>query len=502
MMDESKAIAEHLLQSSPDAVIVVDDRGRIRFANETVRELLGHDPDALLGRPLDDLIPERLRERHGQHTAGFLRVPRKREMGAQAAELIALRADGTELAADIRLTPLRIDGKLYVAAAIRDNSERRQTSEKLAAARDAAERANRAKSRFLAMASHDLRQPMQTLRLLNAAMLKMGSPRGVQELVQHQGHAIERMTQLLNALLDISRLESGAIAPLLTDVRLTDVFAELRAEFEPVAEAKGIRLRIDAPALVVSTDRVLFCQIFQNLLGNALKYTERGSVSLSGAFEEDALAITVADTGVGIPADKLERIFDEYFQVDARGVQRTGVGLGLAIVKEIAPLLGLAVRIASEVGAGTQARVCVPGSLVLTPAPGALRKPRVILVDDNDGVRMATEMFLKIQGHETVSARSVSEAEQLMGSVRVGDVVIADYHLDGPCTGLDLLVRLRERIDEEVPGIILSGDLATVVRSIKAPIPRCRFLGKPVDTGALIEAIHELSVPAAESARA
>ncbi|HNS28580.1 MAG TPA: HAMP domain-containing sensor histidine kinase [Steroidobacteraceae bacterium] len=121
------------------------------------------------------------------------------------------------------------------------------------------------------------------------------------------------MTELLNALLDISRLESGAITPLQTDVRLKDVFAELRDEFEPMAEEKGIRLRIDGPAPVVSTDRILFSQIFQNLLGNAFKYTERGSVSLSAAFEEDAFVITVADTGVGIPADKLGQIFDEYF---------------------------------------------------------------------------------------------------------------------------------------------------------------------------------------------
>ncbi|HNR23387.1 MAG TPA: ATP-binding protein [Steroidobacteraceae bacterium] len=322
------------------------------------------------------------------------------------------------------------------------------------------------------------------------------------------------MTELLNALLDISRLESGAITPLQTDVRLKDVFAELRDEFEPMAEEKGIRLRIDGPAPVVSTDRILFSQIFQNLLGNAFKYTERGSVSLSAAFEEDAFVITVADTGVGIPADKLGQIFDEYFQVDGRGAQRAGVGLGLAIVKEIAHLLGFSVRISSEVGAGTQVRVYVPGSLVLTPTPvhepgvepakvtGALRKPRVILVEDNDGVRMATELFLKVQGHETVSARSVSEAEQLTASMRAGDVVIADYHLEGSCNGLELLARLRERVGEEVPGVILSGDLPAVIRSISAPVPRCRFLGKPVDTGALIEAIHELSAPPDDPDRA
>jgi two-component system, sensor histidine kinase len=503
-MDELTAITEHLLRFSPDALIVVDDQGRIRFCNETVREVLGYEPGLLLGQPLEMLVPQRFRGRHGQHTAGYMRCPANREMGARIKDLFALRADGTEFSAGIRLSPFRIGGNLFVVAAVRDMTEHREINDELVAAREEADRANRAKTRFLATASHDLRQPMQTVRLLNAAMLRLVPETDIRELLQQQSQAIESMAQLLNALLDISRLESGAIEPLVVDVPLEDVFAELRSEFESVARTRGVFLRIDASPLVASTDRILFYQLLQNLLGNALKYTDRGSVHLSCTLDEEALTIAVEDTGIGIPADKLERIFDEYYQIDTHGTKRMGVGLGLAIVREAARLLGFAVRISSIVGQGTQVYVGVPRHLIVAPAsvcdvampqepPDASRKSRLILVEDNDGVRLATETFLKIEGHETVSARSISDAERVFATTRQDDIIIADYHLDGKNTGFDLLLRLRERLGYEVPGIILSGDLPTVLRSIKAPVPNCRFLSKPVDTDALLEAIGQLT---------
>src|SRR5262249_22032479 len=196
-MDELSEITRHLLRFAPDALVVVDDRGQIRYANETVTQLFGYSPQALIGRSIDVLVPERLRARHGQHVAGYLDVPTSREMGARIADLFALRADGTEFAAGIRLSPFRIADKLFVAAAIRDTTERRRISEELVAAREEADRANRAKSRFLATASHDLRQPIQAIRLLNAAMLKVVPQPEIRELLQQQGQAIENMTRLL-----------------------------------------------------------------------------------------------------------------------------------------------------------------------------------------------------------------------------------------------------------------------------------------------------------------
>jgi len=504
-MDELREITEHLLRFSPDALIVVDDRGSIRFANDTVRDVLGYDPAALIGSSVDTLIPQRLRANHGKHTAGFMRNPNNREMGARIADLFALRADGSEFSAGIRLAPFHIGAKLFVAAAIRDTTERRVVNEELVTARKEADRANRAKSRFLATASHDLRQPMQAIRLLNAAMMKIVPEAEVRELLQQQGQAIETMTRLLNALLDISRLESGAIEPITGEVRIAEVFEELRTEFAAVAKARDIELQVRPSAAVIATDRTLFNQLLQNLLGNALKYTDQGWVRVSCVEEGDALVVRVEDSGIGIPADKLERIFDEYYQVDTHGTKRMGVGLGLAIVREVARLLGFSVKILSSVGKGTTVTLRIPGryrmasSQVITvisaaPTPGApARKARLFLVEDNDGVRLATQLFLKLEGHETLSAPTLAEGEILLQRLQPGDIVIADYHLDEKNTGLDMLLRLRERVGYDVPGIILSGDLPSVLRTIKTPVSACRFLGKPVDTVALVEAIAELS---------
>lgn len=504
-MDELREITEHLLRFSPDALIVVDDSARIRFANETVRALFGHAPEALIGQPIDSLIPARLRGHHGKHISGYMGQPNNREMGARIADLFALHADGSEFPAGIRLAPFRIGGKLFVAAAIRDTSESRIVKDELVAAQQEADRANRAKSRFLATASHDLRQPMQTIRLLNSAMMKIVPEPDVRELLQQQGQAIESMTRLLNALLDISRLESGAIEPVSVAVAIADVFEELRSEFSSVARARGVDLRIDPSKIVLSTDRILFYQLLQNLLGNALKYTDRGWVRITCAEDAGSVRVSVEDSGIGIPADKLERIFDEYYQVDTHGTKRMGVGLGLAIVKEVARLLGFSVRIHSKVGEGTQAILRIPAAYRVAAVAAQLqpeseqraartnRKARLILVEDNDGVRLATELFLKLEGHETLSAPTLADAEILLEQLRPDDVVIADYHLDGKNTGLDMLLRLRERRGYDVPGVVLSGDLPSVLRSIKTPVPACRFLSKPVDTEALVEAIAELS---------
>lgn len=504
-MDELQEITQHLLRFSPDAMIVVDARGTICFANETVSELFGHAPAALIGQSMEMLIPARLRARHGGHTAAFMQAPRKREMGAKIADLFALRADGSEFSAGIRLAPFEMQGKKFIAAAIRDTTERRQINAALLAAHDEAERANRAKSRFLATASHDLRQPLQAIRLLNAATLKVVSQPDARELLRRQEQAIESMTRLLNALLEISRLESGSIEPQHCPVPLTEVFDELRTEFDAVARARGLRLQLDPVDIVLSTDRTLFYQLLQNLVGNAVKYTDQGSVSIGcDVSDAESLTISVNDTGVGIPADKLERIFDEYYQVDTHGAKRMGVGLGLAIVKEVTRLLGFSIKVASRVGEGTQVRVSIPRRLLIAAAtpnhaePMAVenpaRKARIILVEDNEGVRVATELFLQLEGYETLSAASVAEATRLFERMMPSDVIIADYHLDTRNTGLDVLQAARKHLGCEIPGIILSGDLPSVLRALKAPVPNCRFLGKPVSTESLLEAISELSV--------
>src|SRR6202795_486214 len=261
-MDQIASIAQQLLEFSPDALIVVDSRGLIRFANATTRALFGYSRDQLIGQPIEMLVPERFQLRHGAHMSGFMRDPTNREMGARIIDLFARRADGSEFPAGIRLAPFRDGDQNFVAAAIRDMTERRSISDALVAAREEADRANRAKSRFLATASHDLRQPLQAVRLINASMQKLTQhDPGLRDLVSHQEMAIGSATRLLNALLDISRLESGAVDPQLSPVSLSAAFEDLVREFEPVAAAKNLHLGFTDTQVVMSTDRTLFTQL-------------------------------------------------------------------------------------------------------------------------------------------------------------------------------------------------------------------------------------------------
>jgi PAS domain S-box-containing protein len=503
-MDQFAPIAQHLLEFSPDALIVVDSRALIRFANATTCALFGYTKDQLIGQPIEMLVPERFQLRHGAHMSGFMRDPTNREMGARIADLFARRADGTEFPAGIRLGPFMDGGQTFVAAAIRDMTERRAINDALIAAREEADRANNAKTRFLATASHDLRQPLQTIRLLNASMLTMTQEApALHDLLQTQDEAINGASRLLNSLLDVTRFESGAVEPQLAPVGIDAIFADLAREFGPTAASKSLLLEFPEVQTVVTTDRNLLTQLLQNLLGNALKYTPRGTVRIVLHTEADALALDVEDSGVGIPEDKLDRIFDEYYQVDPKGAQRSGVGLGLAIVREVSRLLGYSVAVSSTLGSGTRVRVRIPlqrlSSAAAPPceAPlaeklGARRHCRIILLEDNDSVRAATELFLGLEGYETRSAGTVAEAETLLADLQPDDLFISDYHLDDKLTGFDVLQSLRARHNRDVPAILLSGDLQSMMRIVKTKVPRCSFLSKPVDTNALLAAIESL----------
>jgi PAS domain S-box-containing protein len=504
-MDKIASISQQLLQFSPDALIVVDFQGVILFANATSRSLFGYSREQLVGQSIEMLVPERFRLRHGAHLAGYLRDPTAREMGARIIDLFARRADGSEFPAGIRLAPIHDGQKTFVATAIRDMTERRAINDALVAAREEADRANMAKTRFLAAASHDLRQPLQTIRLLNASLLTL-TPEATEphELLRRQASAIDGASRMINSLLDITRLESGAVEPHLSAINLNSVYGDLKREYEPVALAKGIRLEFPETSKIVISDRILLGQLLQNLLGNALKYTENGFVTVAETSDADGLLVCVEDSGSGIPSDKLNRIFDEYYQVDQSGSQRSGVGLGLAIVREVSRLLGYSVSVSSEVGRGTMVRVRIPLTQVgsdalpleiappLVSVPHAATSSRLVLLEDNDSVRAATELFLTLEGYDALSAGSVADAEELLANLRPGDLLISDYHLNGPLTGLDVLQQVRAHHQWVVPAILLSGDLQSMMRVVKTSIPLCRFLSKPVDTDALLAAISEL----------
>ena len=301
-MDKIASISQQLLQFSRMPSLWWTSHGLILFANATSRALFGYSREQLVGQNIDMLVPERFRFRHGAHVAGFLRDPTSREMGARIIDLFARRADGTEFPAGIRLAPIheaeqdlcrRSNSRYDGAPCVNDA---------LVAAREEADRADMAKTRFLATASHDLRQPLQTIRLLNASLLTLTPETGEQhELLRRQESAIDSASRMINALLDITRLESGAVEPHLAPVNLISLYGDLKREYEPVALAKGVHLEFPETSKVVISDRILLNQLLQNLIGNALKYTEKGFVKVIETSDADGLLLCIEDSGSGIP---------------------------------------------------------------------------------------------------------------------------------------------------------------------------------------------------------
>src|SRR5271166_4944837 len=347
-------LARSALEAAPDAMLIVDASGIIRYANRQVSALFGYEHDEFIGQGVEMLMPARFRSRHVGHREHFVENVRVRSMGA-GLELFGQRSDGTEFALEISLSPIEDTGRTLIAAAIRDVTDRKKVEAELIVARDAAqamrelaERANAGKSRFLATASHDLRQPLQALAMLNGSLRhSITDPRAVEALSQSE-QAISAMSKLLNALLDISKLESGAIRPEPTDFKVAAIFEELRMEFASIAANKGLRLEIESCDDAVYSDQSLVEQILRNLVSNAIKYTREGGVRLRCLREAALVRIEVLDTGVGISPDHLPFIYDEFYQVGVpTNTSRDGYGLGLSIVQRLVKLLTLKLDVRS-----------------------------------------------------------------------------------------------------------------------------------------------------------
>ncbi|MBW4050841.1 MAG: PAS domain S-box protein [Proteobacteria bacterium] len=490
-----------VLESAPDTVVIVDGGGVVLFASRQITALAGYLPEEVLGRPMEILMPERFRRTHLLHRGNYSRDAHTRPMGVDL-ELFALHKDGRELPVEISLSPIRDDGRLLVAAAIRDAAERKRIQTELRQARETADRANLAKSRFLAAASHDLRQPLQTLSLLNGTLRRTVRDPIAAEAVLQQGQAIEAMSRLTNALLDISKLESGAIRPDPADFAVATLFEELRNEFASLAANKGLELRIGAPGPSAHSDASLVGQILRNLISNAIKYTREGWVQLRATAGAKGVRLEVADTGVGIPADQLPYIYDEFYQVGVpSNTSREGYGLGLAIVQRLVKLLGLRLEVRSEVGRGSTFALELPAAAGVAAGerpPESLSSrqampgtARILLVDDDAGVRNATAMLLEVEGFEVARAASLAEAIREARRGERIDLVIADYHLQKGETGVDVIAAVRQLAGESLAAVLVSGDTSSKLRGLEAH-ERLRVASKPIRADELLRLIGSL----------
>jgi len=344
---------------------------------------------------------------------------------------------------------------------------------RLTAEKEAAERANVAKSRFLAAASHDLRQPLHALTLLSGALAERIQYREVKDIVSKIRSAVAALENLFNALLDISKLDSGVLQPQIEDVPLCTLFQRIENDHRPEAETKGLTFVVeDCGDVLVRSDSILLERVLRNFVTNAIRYTESGRITLSREIRDGEVVIRVVDTGIGIPPEAQENIFDEYFQVDNPGRQQSkGLGLGLAIVARIARLLNHKIELESVPGQGSVFSVHVPlcerrlrRREETTPLPEFqrdLQTLRVLIIDEETSVLEALKVLLEGWDCKVTMARSLEEAQEaLREQASPPDAIISDYRLRDDITGVEAIGRIEAQLGVKIPAILITGDTA------------------------------------------
>ena len=497
------------LEHLPQGVSVVDAQLRLVAWNRRYAELFRYPPELLqVGRPIEDLIrhnarrgllggdPEDAIQRRLDHLQRAQPYLHERE-----------RPDGTVI--EIRGNPMPGGGFVtsyaditaYRQAArdlrtLADSLERRieERTGDLREAKGEAERANRSKTRFVAAAVHDLLQPLNAARMyLSSLRRRVDGESG--ELVEHIDAALSAQDDILASLLDIARLESGALQVRRQALPLSRLFAAIEGPFRILAQARGLRLHVIASRAVVDSDEVLLRRIVQNFVSNALQFTPRGGRIVLGARRTaDGVRVEVWDSGAGIPEHKLEAIFEEFQRLDSgTEAPARGAGLGLAIVRRIALLLEHPVRVRSWPGRGSVFAIELPygdaaavatASVRTAPASdSSLEGRRVWVIDDDAASRDAASRLLADWGCEVTASHSSADAETQARIAPMPELVLLDYRL-GEDSGIDLAPRLQRAWQALPPVILMSGDADPQLR-LRAEELGWNFLPKPLRPAAL-----------------
>lgn len=388
---------------------------------------------------------------------------------------------------------------LWIATAL--ITSRKRTEQELLEAKRSAEVATETKSRFLAVVSHDLRQPFQAAALLAGTLERRLSDPELTAILREQKAALSSASSLLNTVLDLAKIESGALKPKIEPVALGPLFETLGTEFRPVAEQNHIRLSTTSDALSVLSDRTWLRQILQNLLANAVRFTHAGGeISLGCRVADGAALINVRDTGIGIPPELLPRVFDEFYQVQNSTPERRGWGLGLSIVSRAAAMLEHTVTVESEVGRGTVFTIKAPiapesrssetkEQFTLDSRVQKAFKARVLLIEDDLSVMGAARMLLEAEGFGVDTATDQTGIYQLLQRADFApDVIISDVHLGEGESGPELVRLVRWKLQRPVPAILVSGDTAMHVKDLG----NAQILSKPVDADTLVRTIDQL----------
>jgi PAS domain S-box-containing protein len=509
-----------LLEAAPDAILEVDREGRIVLANTQAQQLFRCTREELLGSTVEALVPERFRGKHLGYRGGYHAHPVTRPMGG-GLDLYAMRRDGTEFAADINLSPFSGSEGLHVICVIRDVSERRAAEEKirtineslerrsseLAAANEQlslrnreVERANQLKSEFLASMSHELRTPLNTILGFSELLSEQtaGSLNEKQKrFLTHIQHDAHHLLELINDILDLSKIEAGRLELRTERFPMAIAAAEVLTSVRPLAAAKAITLDSDLDmSLVLYADRMRFKEILYNLLSNAIKFTPpKGRIWIEAAAVDGTVRILVGDTGIGISPDDQEAIFDSFRQASAttKGV-REGTGLGLAITKRLVELHNGTIGVESQPGQGSRFFFTLPLTSEeaieqeIEPIAGLKRGSPLVLVTSHEALwRDETSRLLEREGLLTAAATSGGDALSKARSLRP-NLILLDMELSGK-SGWETLHELKvSPATSRIPVLVVS---PMEERKMATAIGAAGFLMKPLSQPVLIEAVRK-----------
>ena len=508
--EEAIRESEELIRSTTDMVpALIAHIGpdlRYRFVNEAYSDWFGQARDEIIGRRVPDVVGEDKfsdLQHHIEQALTGQAVSHEMSLRHRLAGLRQVRVQYRPRFTKSGTT----DG---FVALIQDISDQKQTERELQDAKEIAERTNAAKTRFLAAASHDLRQPLHALKLLLAALPETSDETRRREIAARMATGVESMGSMLNALLDVSELEAGAIEPEITDFPINGLFDLVASSVAPQARAKDLDLRIIRSSASLRSDPALLARVVENFLTNAVRYTECGKILIGCRRRNGAVRIEVWDSGIGIPQHQFADIFEEFRQLDNPGRDRSkGLGLGLAIAGRMAEMLHHPIDVRSTLHKGSMFAIEVPLGEARAEkpakAPGlarnkaSLKGANILIVENDLEVLEATTELLSDWGAHAIPAMSFEEAIQEAGGESVPDLVIADYRLTDRQTGLDAIQRVREMHAAAIPAVILTGDTApALLKEIESS--GNAVLIKPVAAERLLTLIGQLLDRAAPAA--
>jgi two-component system CheB/CheR fusion protein len=495
--------ADRIIDTIRQALVVLDQKLRVISVNRAFYRAFNVIPEETIGQHLADVGDHRL---DVPALRGLLDLLQAEDAAIEDYEMeIELPALGRRM---LLLSAEKIrgesEGTCEIVVAIDDVTERKRAETMLKSAKWHAERANLSKSRFLAAASHDLRQPLQTLSLVRGILAKKIKDKKDEEalmLVARLNETADALLGMLDTLLDINQLEAGGVRPERVDFPINHLLERLRIEFAYHAQAQGLIWQVVPCRLSIRSDPRLLEPMIRNLLSNAVKHTLRGKILLGCRRRGDKLRIQVCDTGTGIPRDQLRAIFEEFHQLDnpVREHNR-GFGLGLSIVQRLANLLGHSIDVQSRTGRGSVFAVEVPLGGEQPSLPGRRRSSGVqssgchasiLVVEADPSVREMLNLLFTSEGYRTAAVADGKQAVALARGTIKPNIVVADHSLPNGMTGLQVITRVREALGSELPAVILTGDISTgAMREITQR--GCVQRYKPVRAEELIHLIQSL----------